>query len=350
MLSTPGCAWSVISVTPVSVKVLPSVACRLGAVLGEGRDRGDALGGHLQRVLLRGGADLAGLHGLDAGAAAVDRDDGDVLVPAGRLQRLVGAGRGRLVDRVDEVDRRVLLQQVLHRGAAAVLLAVGHVVPDDPRVGLVADLGLVGHVDPEALQEALVALHVDGHAVGVQVQHGDLGLGGLGAELGLGPLPDQQRRPGSCRWRRWRPTASAGSVGVSSAMTSMPACLALSIAGTMAAESLGVIRKPLAPAEIRFSMAWTWASLSPSCLPANDLQLHALLGGRRLGALLHLHEERVGVGLGDQPDDRLVPATATAAGRGAAAAATGAEGEGGRRAGGQQGGRPAVRACLVHLM
>ena len=63
-------------------------------------------------------------------------------------------------------------------------------------------------------------------------------------------------------------TAFAGSVGVSSATTSMPACLALSISGTMAFESLGVIRMPLAPAEIRFSMAWTWASLSPSCLPA----------------------------------------------------------------------------------
>ena len=63
-------------------------------------------------------------------------------------------------------------------------------------------------------------------------------------------------------------TAFGGSVGVSSATTSMPACLALSISGTMAFESLGVIRMPLAPAEIRFSIAWTWASLSPSCLPA----------------------------------------------------------------------------------
>jgi hypothetical protein len=63
-------------------------------------------------------------------------------------------------------------------------------------------------------------------------------------------------------------TASAGSVGVSSAMTSMPACLALSIEGTIALESLGVMRMPLAPAEIRLSIAWTCASLSPSCLPA----------------------------------------------------------------------------------
>ena len=35
-------------------------------------------------------------------------------------------------------------------------------------------------------------------------------------------------------------------------------------------------------------------------------QLGALGSGRRLRALLHLHEERIGVGLGDQPDHRLV--------------------------------------------
>ena len=62
--------------------------------------------------------------------------------------------------------------------------------------------------------------------------------------------------------------ASGGSTGVSSAMTSIPACLALSSDGTIALESFAVIMKPLAPAEIRFSMAWTWDSLSPSCLPA----------------------------------------------------------------------------------
>ncbi len=64
--------------------------------------------------------------------------------------------------------------------------------------------------------------------------------------------------------------ASGGSTGVSSAMTSIPACLALSSDGTIALESFAVIMKPLAPAEIRFSMAWTWASLSPSALPAKD--------------------------------------------------------------------------------
>ena len=40
------------------------------------------------------------------------------------------------------------------------------------------------------------------------------------------------------------------------------------IAGTMAFESLGVIRVVLAPAAIMFSMAVTWPALSPSALPA----------------------------------------------------------------------------------
>ena len=39
------------------------------------------------------------------------------------LQRLVGAGGGGLVDGVDDVDARIPLEQVLHRGAAAFLVA-----------------------------------------------------------------------------------------------------------------------------------------------------------------------------------------------------------------------------------
>jgi hypothetical protein len=98
---------------------------------------------------------------------------------------------------------------VLHRRAAALLGAVGHVVTHDAGVVLVADLGLVADVDAEALQEALVS------------------------------------------------AASGGSVCVSSATTSRPAWRALSRAGTIAFESFGVIMKPLAPAEMRLSTAWT---------------------------------------------------------------------------------------------
>ena len=54
---------------------------------------------HLQRVLLRGGGDLAVDDRLDARAAAVDRDDHDVLFLAGGLERGVGAERGLVAER-----------------------------------------------------------------------------------------------------------------------------------------------------------------------------------------------------------------------------------------------------------
>ena len=63
-------------------------------------------------------------------------------------------------------------------------------------------------------------------------------------------------------------TAFCGSGAVSSAMTNTPFCRALAIEGTMALVSLGVMRMPLAPALIMFSIAVTWPSLSPSLAPA----------------------------------------------------------------------------------
>ena len=62
--------------------------------------------------------------------------------------------------------------------------------------------------------------------------------------------------------------ASIGSSGVSSTITFRPASRAFLMVGTIALESLGTMAKPLAPAEIRFSIAATWPSLSPSYLPA----------------------------------------------------------------------------------
>src|SRR4051795_5872153 len=58
--------------------------------------------------------------------------------------------------------------------------------------------------------------------------------------------------------------ASCGSVGVSSAMTVTPWPRAFLIAGTMAFESAGVIRMPLAPRVTMFSIAviWLWTSVS----------------------------------------------------------------------------------------
>jgi hypothetical protein len=132
--STPSTGLSVTSATPVSKKFLPSVApawCRPWPRRRSPR----CPGGHQQRILLRGGADHAVGDVLNAGAAAVDRDDQHVVLAADRLERLIGAGGGRLVDRVDHVDHRVLGQQVLHRPAAAFLVAGGHVVADDARIG-----------------------------------------------------------------------------------------------------------------------------------------------------------------------------------------------------------------------
>ena len=106
--STPSAGLSVTSATPVSKKSLPSVVAGRVPSSANCGDRLDAERGHLQRVLLRGGADHAVLDVLDAGAAAVDRDDQHVVLAAHGLQRLVGAGGGGLVDRVDDVDVGVL--------------------------------------------------------------------------------------------------------------------------------------------------------------------------------------------------------------------------------------------------
>jgi fructokinase len=52
-----------------------------------------------------------------------------------------------------------------------------------------------------------------------------------------------------------------------------------------------------------FSIAVTWPALSPSVLPAPTAAWRPALAWPRPGAFLHLHEEGVGLGLGDQADD-----------------------------------------------
>ena len=70
LLSTPVWALSVMRVTPGV-----GVAGRLYAILGKIDHRLHAHRRHLQRVLLRGGRDLAINNTLHAAAAAVDGDD-----------------------------------------------------------------------------------------------------------------------------------------------------------------------------------------------------------------------------------------------------------------------------------
>src|SRR5258705_12935761 len=103
----------------------------LRALRGEVVDRLDAERGHLQRVLLGGSADDAGLDEIDPGAATIDGDDEDARCLAGGREGLVRPVRGRLVDRVDDVDVGVLGETVLHRGLATVFSTLGRKVAGD---------------------------------------------------------------------------------------------------------------------------------------------------------------------------------------------------------------------------
>src|ERR1700682_5343086 len=67
-------------------------------------------------------------------------------------------------------------------------------------------------------------------------------------------------------------TVLAGSGGVSSAMTNSPASLAFLIEA-FTPGPLGVMRIPLSPAEMEFSIALIWVCSSPSALPAETVNL-----------------------------------------------------------------------------
>src|SRR6266446_393881 len=142
----------------------------------------DAHDGHLERVLLRGRGEVAGLHVLHAHAAAVHRHDQDALGLAGRLERLIRARRRGLVDGVDDVDVGGLLQAVLHRGLPLRLIAAGVLAADDLRIAF---------LDAVALEEAIVAKLADGDA-GSQIESGDLGR--LAGHGGLRVLADEHAR------------------------------------------------------------------------------------------------------------------------------------------------------------
>ena len=71
----------------------------------------------------------------------------------------------------------------------------------------------------------------------------------------------------------------------------------------MALVSLGVMRMPLAPALTMFSMRRDLALVVAVLRAGAGQQLGAQLVGLRLRAFLHLDEEGVGLGLGDEADD-----------------------------------------------
>src|SRR6266511_5394670 len=273
------------------------VAGRLGVAAGEAHHRGDALLRHLQRVLLRGRRDLAVLDGLHARAAAVDRHDHDVLVLARGLEGVVGAEGGRLVDGVDQVDAGVLLQAVLHRGLALGLVAGGVLAADDLRAG--GQLGgvLVDAGRAVAVEEAVMAQHADRDA-GRQVEGGDLGrLAGLGGlcvladeHAGLEVVGGEQRVGGVLR------------LGGGVLRDHQHAGVARLL--DRGDDRLGVARgdqDPLDPGRDHVLDGGDLAGVVAVELAGGRQQLGALGLGLLLGALLHLDEERVGLGLGDEP-------------------------------------------------
>ena len=142
------------------------------------------------------------------------------LLLARRLERRVAAVRGRLVDRVDEVDLVGLLQDVLHRLAAALGRALRDVGADDLRAVALRVVLRILDRDAEAGEEAVVAQIVDRRLVGGEVERGDLGGLGLVAERRLRPLADQFAGLEVVGGEIARRRRSTGSSGVSSVMTS----------------------------------------------------------------------------------------------------------------------------------
>src|SRR5258708_3667104 len=149
------------------------------AALGVGDAGFDAELRHLQRVLLRGRRDHAGLDVPHPGAAAVYGHDQDALLLAGGFERLKGAGCRRFVNRIHDVDVRRLLQAVLHGGLPLGLIALRILAADDAGIAL---------LDAVALQESVVTQLAHGDARS-QVQRRD--PGGPAAHCCFGVLPDQ---------------------------------------------------------------------------------------------------------------------------------------------------------------
>ena len=162
----------------------------------------------------------------------------------------------------------ILLEKVLHRLAAAFLIAVGHVMADDARIVLVADLVRRPSVSmPKPIMKPWSRSTSTVGWIRRQVEEADLGVLGLVAQRGRGPGADQlaglkivggKGRVGGIERIERRVERDDQNAGI--------ACL---LDGrTMPLVSEAVIRIPLAPSAMQLSIAATWLSLSPSTLPA----------------------------------------------------------------------------------
>ena len=90
---------------------------------------------------------------------------------------------------------------------------------------------------------------------------------------------------------------------MSSVITRMPAARAFLTVGTIAVESLGTSRMPLAPARDQLLDGGDLAVVVAVELAGVGLRGQAEFLGLGVEALLHLDEERIRVGLGDEADD-----------------------------------------------
>ena len=169
---------------------------------------------------------------------------------------------------------------------------------DDARVGFRTHHRQIRHFDAEADQEAGVAQNVNRDVVLVDVQHGDLGGRGAFTHGGGSPLADQQTsfevvgrkgdvlRFGVSQRGVQRDDQDASSAGGLQGRADR--VVRRGDQDTLGASGNAVFDR----GDLRSSVAVLFAGIG--------LEVQASGGGSSLGALFHLHEEGVGVVLGDQ--------------------------------------------------
>src|SRR5690606_7857016 len=106
-------------------------------------------------------------------------------------QCFIGTGSRGLIDGVNDIDRRILGEEVFHGLTATLFIAGSDVVANDARICFVAPFVGIAEVNAETLEEALVAQHVDGGLADTEIEQRDLGIGGFGAKLASGPFAYQ---------------------------------------------------------------------------------------------------------------------------------------------------------------
>src|ERR1700677_1062364 len=278
---------------------------RLLARLGVFDRRLDALGGHQQRILLGGRADDAGGDVLHAGTTPIDGDDERARLLARGLERGISAGRRRLVDRIDDIDVRILLEQRLHCGAAAWFRAQAPLMADDALVSLVPVLLPVRVLDAETLREAEVAHSVHGGLIRERVDISDAGVLRLVAERLRGPLADQL----SGLFVVGREGRVGGAWRIERRVERDHQNSSLARPLDRRKHTLGVVWRDQDRLGANVHQALDGVHLARVVairLAGEAAKIDPKLLRFRFRAFLHFHEEWIGALLGDQPDDDLI--------------------------------------------